>query len=55
MENKYLGYNLVDGVFVKDKSLDGEPERLNKPYGYLLKNVNPFNVNARLTMLYDVQ
>lgn len=55
MEINYLGYEVKDGVFIKDLSLEGEKERLNKPYGYLLKNINPYNVNARLTKLYEEQ
>lgn len=55
METNYLGYEVKDGVFIKDLSLEGEKERLNKPYGYLLKNINPYNVNARLTKLYEEQ
>ncbi len=55
MENNYLGYEVINGVFVKDLSIEGEPIRLNKPYGYLLKNVNKYNVNARLDKLTEIQ
>ena len=55
METEYLGYKVINGVFVKDLELEGEPERLNKPFGYLLKNMSRYNVNARLKALYEAQ
>lgn len=54
-KNEYLGYEVINGVFVKDLDFDSDHRRFLKPYGYLIKNVNRYNVNYRINKLLNHQ